>query len=131
MGQNFFPSTATVDACDSPPRKWYNPPQQKKPHLDVSEDETEMDSVIMVNMLHSNSENSHWPAISHDMLPDDPPATIQPEPQPAYFEDPVQEPPHCLHCSCKTVPEDYCRPTHQPLYSVAICLQASRKQRSQ
>lgn len=84
-----LPSTATVDTPDSPSPEPQSLPQGEESDLDMPEDGSEMGSVIMVNMQPLNSENFQLPATPHNLLPEDPPATIQPEPQLNYLADPL------------------------------------------
>lgn len=82
-----------MDTSDSPSPKLSRWPQEEEHDIDMSEGETEMASVIMVNMLPPKSENSQLPATSHNLLSEDPPATMQPEPQPDCLVDPVHDEP--------------------------------------
>ena len=86
-----LPWTATVDTPDSPPPELHSLSQEEETDLDMPEDESEMGSVIMVNMQPLTPGNFQLPAVSHTLLPDDPPATIQPDPQLCCLADTLHE----------------------------------------
>lgn len=55
--------------------------EKKENDLDIAEEESEMDSIIIVNIQPVNSESPHLPAMPHNLLLEDPPVEIQSEPQ--------------------------------------------------
>lgn len=79
MEFNVLPATTVMLA--SPPPKRDNLPNTNENDLDVSEDESEIEGVVVVNIRPLNSEASQQPTTYQTPPPEDPPVIVQPEPQ--------------------------------------------------